>query len=129
MNAVLTWIVTLPWKEIISVLFPATGVVLSVLAIWNTRSIFKKQQAENEKSRRISKAIELREQFNVCGQKIISYASDWKNMVGYEEAYNYAVEVFKSELGSIRHTTEVWFGEGSSLILILNTSKNDVFAL
>lgn len=112
-------VVRMSWEGFKSDVLPFTptlGVVIALLAIFNTRRIFKKQQAENERSRRIAKAIELRERFDVVGEKIISFASDWRNMVGYEEAYNYSVELFKSELGSIRHTTEVWFGERRSLL-------------
>ena len=36
------------WKEIVGIVFPTVGVVISVGAIWNSRSLFKKQQSSQQ---------------------------------------------------------------------------------
>ena len=63
---------------------PFVAIGLSVLAIFNTRGIFKKQEAANLKNRRIRYgALTLQDKFKQWSEQYILFSARWANTHGF----------------------------------------------
>jgi hypothetical protein len=106
-----------PWS--VGTITGTLGIIIAVGAIWNTKSIFKKQQAENLKNRRIDKAMEIQERFKVWSEQYLDYSSVWLKMSGYMQTYDSTLESMATELHPLSNIIRHWFGPNSELLGIV----------
>jgi hypothetical protein len=119
------------WKEIIGIAFPTVGVAISVGAIWNSRSLFKKQQTAqqgifNQQLEKAQKAFTQDRAREFVGQ-CKAYAEEWMtfsslhNLLVPTTNFQDWITILLNEATVLKESVVIYLGSTPRLLQLIDS--------